>query len=412
MEKTIIIITSLIFLYSCQNKADKSQSSIEDNKANLNTISENNILESNETKGKMEQYDSFGGNLAFKGKATGFFHIEKFNERYFFITPEGNGYRALGINHFHMITSTDYDDIIQNIKNLGFNAGCYQGPQWMWHRYPYTQGINLVQVCWWMPDQMFSFKDVFDPDYLNELEEKVKKIVEPQKDNKMLLGYFWTDIPIWTRKRGDMGWIEFYKTLPTKSPGGKVWREWEKNNPVASDLDFISVIAKQLYAKGHEFVRKYDQNHLIFGDRYHEPDMPDVVLQEIMPYIDAIAIQPTSKEFNAEFYDMLYEKYGKPLYIADHVSSYATDKHPVTMGQVAKDPESYIKYYERYVTAALSRPYMIGFNKCQYQDEMATEDMLKQGLINFDEEPYPIVEGVKKANLKALEYVYNYTNEY
>jgi hypothetical protein len=125
-----------------------------------------------------------------------------------------------------------------------------------------------------------------------------------------------------------------------------------------------------------------------------------------LPYVDAIAIQPTSREFNLAFFDGLYERYGKPIYIADHVSSFATKKHPVTMGQAAKDAESYVAYYERYVTAALSRPYMVGYNKCQYQDQVA-RGMLKQGLIQRNQQPYPNVQGIRAANLKALELAYS-----
>jgi hypothetical protein len=98
---------------------------------------------------------------------------------------------------------------------------------------------------------------------------------------------------------------------------------------------------------------------VIFGDRFHEVDMPDIVVKEVLPYVDAIAVQPTSREFNFDFFDSVYQKYGKPIYIADHVSSFATAQNPVTMGQAAKDPESYGAYYRRYVTAGLSRPYMI-----------------------------------------------------
>jgi hypothetical protein len=34
-----------------------------------------------------------------------------------------------------------------------------------------------------------------------------------------------------------------------------------------------------------------------------------------------------------------------------------------------KDVESYVAYYDRYVTAALARSYIVGYNKCQYQDQ-------------------------------------------
>ena len=43
------------------------------------------------------------------------------------------------------------------------------------------------------------------------------------------------------------------------------------------------------------------------------------------------------------------------------------------MGQKATDPESYVEYYTQYVTSALSHPSVIGYNKCQYQDELLAQ---------------------------------------
>ena len=81
-----------------------------------------------------DKFDSYGGNREIQGTVTGFFHLEEIDGRHFLITPEGNGYRALGINHFHMMASKDYDGAIRKIREWGFNAGCYQGPRWMWDR--------------------------------------------------------------------------------------------------------------------------------------------------------------------------------------------------------------------------------------------------------------------------------------
>lgn len=61
--------------------------------------------------------------------------------------------------------------------------GINQGPRWMWTRYPYTRGINLVPVCQWMPDRQFGFRDVFDPAFLTELESRIRRIVSPQSGN-------------------------------------------------------------------------------------------------------------------------------------------------------------------------------------------------------------------------------------
>ncbi|QDT39695.1 hypothetical protein [Stratiformator vulcanicus] len=357
--------------------------------------------------GDETEFDQYGGNKSMISEATGFFRLEKFEDRHFLVTPEGHGYRALGINHFHNMSSKDYDAAIQQIKSWGFNAGCYQGPRWMWERYPYTKGINLVPVCVWKPASQFAFKDVFDPTFLTEMETAVRKVVEPQSDNKMLIGYFWTDIPIWSRMKNG-GWIKFYKSLPADSAGGMKWRSWKAAHEGNDESEFLAVIAKQLYSKGYEIVRRYDKNHLILGDRYHQVDIPEAVVREALPYIDAISIQPTSREFNFKVFDQIYQQYKKPIYIADHVSSYATDAFPVTMGQAAGSADAYGAYYRRYVTAALSRPYMIGFNKCQYQDEPRPR-LLKQGLLNVNEQPYPVVDRVREANYLALNHAYEGT---
>ncbi|MEM9368326.1 MAG: Ig-like domain-containing protein [Planctomycetota bacterium] len=351
--------------------------------------------------------DRFGGFKPLKSDATGFFRTEMFEDRHYFVTPEGHGYRALGINHFHNMTSTAYDETVARIRSWGFNAGCYQGPRWMWTRYPYTKGINLVPVCVWKPDHQFGYRDVFDEQVLKRMEAEVQAIVEPQAENPMLIGYFWTDIPIWERDR-DGGWVRFYKSLPKDSAGRRAWDKWKQANEDAPERDFLPVIAKQLYAKGHEFVRRYDPNHMIFGDRYHEVDMPADVVREALPYIDAIAVQPTSREFNFDFFDHVYAEFGKPLYIADHVSSFPTEEYPVTMGKAAENPQDYEAYYRRYVTTAMSRPYMVGFNKCQYQDQ-PTPSLLKQGLVRVSGRPYEIIERVKDANFTALSHAYDGT---
>ena len=46
-----------------------------------------------------EGFDSYGGYLNTKGKATGRFHLETVDDRHFLITPEGHGYIALGVCH-------------------------------------------------------------------------------------------------------------------------------------------------------------------------------------------------------------------------------------------------------------------------------------------------------------------------
>ena len=139
--------------------------------------------------------------------------------------------------------------------------------------------------------------------------------------------------------------------------------------------------------------------------------MPEEVIREALPFIDAIAIQPTTKEFRPDFFTRLCARYGKPIYIADHVTSFQTPEYPNTMGQTAADPESYVAYYTKYVTSALTHPSVIGYNKCQYQDQLLSPDFLKQGMLRIDGTPRSTVDGIGAANRQALEAAYSFQRQ-
>lgn len=350
------------------------------------------------------RYDKYGGYKKLQFDPGYFFRLGQAQGRDYLISPDGNGYRALGINHFHMIKSTSYDSIICNIKKWGFNAGCYQGPKWMWERIPYTQGINLVNTCSFFPEERFSFQDVFDSAYIINLKSRIKQIVEPQSDNKMLIGYFLTDIPVWTRSKYGLTWLGFFKSLDVGSPGGKVWSRWRSENPDSPEEDFLGIIARQVYFEGTKYIREYDKNHLIFSDRYSEDDIFEKVLVEALPFVDAIATQP-SNQFHQEYYEKLYMICRKPIYVADHVSSFATEEHLVTLDQVTDNEKDYLDYYEPYICNVMSLPHIIGYNKCQYMDEIR-EGILKQGLIKANGKPYNYVKRIHNVNKKALKYAY------
>jgi hypothetical protein len=357
----------------------------------------------------IHQYDKYKGYFKLSTEPSGFFRIEQFDGRHYLVTPEGNVFRALGINHFPMLKTTAYDSIVENLISMGFNSGCYQGPNWMWNRFPYSQGINLVETCSFFSEEKFAFEDVFDTIYMARIESKIKRIVSPQAENDYLIGYFLTDIPVWYQKKYGIGWIDFFKALPENSPGGNIWKNWCFSNPLASEEEFIPIIARQIYSHGTALIRKYDNNHLIFSDRYHEQGFPDLVVREVLPFVDGIAIQP-SKHLNLNFFDTVYNKYQKPIFIADHVSSFKTPSHPLTMEQVADNQEDYFTYYSSYIYEILSLPYIIGINKCQYMDEIRG-DVLKQGLVRQDGIPYSYVSRLSKVYQRALDNAYKFKHK-
>lgn len=354
------------------------------------------------------EFDKYGGYRKMNQPSGGYFTLGTFNDRHFLFTPEGNAYFALGINHFHTTKNTDFDGIIRDLKSWGFNSGCYQGPKWMWERFPYTQGINLLENRSYVSKELFEFKDVFSEMFLKDLEEHIKKIVEPQSENKMLIAYFLTDMPVWTKEKFGVSWVGFYKQLEKNSPGAKKWEEWKTTHPANNENEFLGVIAKQLYSKGVEIIKKYDKNHLVFSERYNESDISIDVIKQTLPFVDGIATQPSSK-LNINYFEELFRISQKPIYIADHVSSFRTEEYPETMGQVAYNEKDYFEFYQSYVQTVLSLPYIVGLNKCQYENEQRPT-LLKQGLVKVNGEPYDYVEKLGEFHRKVLKKAYGISN--
>lgn len=354
-------------------------------------------------------FDSYGGYTGISQDSTGYFTLDKVDDRYYLFTPEGNAFVALGINHFHTTKNTDYQGMIDSIKNWGFNSGCYQGPKWMWQGIPYTKGVNLLESRSYLSEDQFSFEDVFAPEYLHRIEARIRWIVESQAENKMLIGYFLTDMPVWTGKKNGQGWIDFYEALPPESEGAKRYKGWKEEHPESAEEEFIVEIAKQVYSHGIGLIRNYDSNHLVFSDRYNERDISEQVISEILPYVDAIATQPSS-EIHPDYFEYLYATFGLPVFVADHVSSFATKEFPVSMGQVARNESDYFDFYSESMASVLSLPYVIGFNKCQYEDH-PQPTLLKQGLTRENGVPYDYVYRLREVHEKALNKAYGISSK-
>ena len=226
-----------------------------------------------------QELDNYGGCLNIHiDDGSGFFRLGEVEGKHFLVTPDGNAYKALGLNHMHTTSRKDYDKIIEELKALGFNSGDYQGPNWQWSRIPYTKGVNLTKTSVWLSEDKFKFEDVFAENFLVEMEESIKNTVSPQANNEMLIAYFLTDVPRWNGSQNGSSWLSFFKSLEDSAAGKLVWNQWKSDNPDTPEEDFLAIIARQIYSNGIGFIRKYDSNHMVFTERYWETNMPEQVV--------------------------------------------------------------------------------------------------------------------------------------
>ncbi|MEM7601068.1 MAG: hypothetical protein AAF357_06590, partial [Verrucomicrobiota bacterium] len=68
--------------------------------------------------------------------------------------------------------------------------------------------------------------------------------------------------------------------------------------------------------------------------------MPWEVIQEALPYIDVVTVQPHGTKLSAVPSERLYEETGRPIMICDHNLSFRTPEHQNVMWDTLPDVAS------------------------------------------------------------------------
>lgn len=113
-------------------------------------------------------------------------------------------------------------------------------------------------------------------------------------------------------------WAEFQK-LPTdeRKAKQKFLTSWEGDDK-ARDQAFLRLIAREYFRVVGGAQRKYDPEHLVFGDRFDFNTFDYDVVNEMLPYVDGIAIQPPFwAPFPKEKLDEIHKLTGKPILLCD-----------------------------------------------------------------------------------------------
>jgi len=361
------------------------------------------------------------------GPPSGPFHLKKTGGRDCLIDPYGRPFLSLGVNHVRAIQDKGNPDIFTekfdrdwekacvtvhaNLKRWGFNTAGYGSPTPLCRMMPYMAPVYLTKNANYLPDKAFFYPDVFDPEVQKKIEEQLRHLVRTNRDNTNLIGYYWTDTPQWDlararRKRG-ADWVSTIREMPADAPGKKRYEDFvadcRREGRAAVDEGFLRLIARELYRVIGKETRRLAPDTLVFGERYLAGDHPDCVLEEALPYIDVLSIQPGGAEFDASYFDRLHARFRKPILLCDHQCSFATPEHPKTMWQQLENEEAVGRAYALYLKDAFAKPYIVGYHRCQYIDRfVAHPGVLKQGMLRQNGTPYKtLAQHISRANAEA-----------
>ena len=350
------------------------------------------------------------------GQDQRFFRLEPRSGRWRFLSPQGAPFFSLGMNHIDSsalryaengaIWRDKYANdekkwlqtgVTPRLREWGFNTiGWTQevvvrGPrmvrhsprftfeQYQWAGMPYCHLLPFVEFHEWEFETRYP--DVFGTEFEDWCDYVARTDCARMAGDPKLIGYFYSDCPTWvhTRKPDMKGPLFDPEMLKTDAGKKK-----------------LSDLATRYYQLTHRSIRRYDRNHLIFGDRYEaNAPLPEEVLRAAFPTVDALGFQYfTTPEIVARDFTKWYEMSGKPLLLADAaVPGRNRNEAPARLGG----------QYEEMLQALRRLPGCVGWHYC---GAFLKNRARRQGFMDENEQVQgEFIAAVAKANQETERWV-------
>ena len=299
--------------------------------------------------------------------------------RYWLVDTNGKPFFGHGITHVSTRRAKppiNMSKFSRLCKELGFNAYGYGCPPQLKSDMPYVESwSHLVQSAYYRGKEGVKFVDIFDPREQERLDAGVKfNCALGRKTRQNIIGYCWTDLGAWPLKNpSGTNWVEYIRNLPEDAPGRKAYRKflsaWQGDDDTARDQEFLRLIAREYFRVVGEANRKYDPGALVFGDRFDFNTFDTVVVEEMLPWVDGIAIQPPFRgPFPQEKLDEIHQLTGKPILLCDFAVRFKDGDKDIRNWKLMENSAAGGLAYADYVEAALETNYILGVFWCNPVD--------------------------------------------
>lgn len=383
----------------------------------------------------MQGFDFYGGSEGRRFEATGYFRLERANDRWWMVDPDGGAFVTVGLNHADEsnlkyphnadVWRKKYgsrekwirEGVVKDLKDWGFNTigwtqeyisgdwgvalDWFGDPIDLGHsstgwsardfeaaNMPYVLQLRVQEIEDW--NGRPSFRDVYSSDFDVYCEYLARNVCFDHAESSNLIGYFLVDIPAW---------------LPHAS--GEDFEQLKGLDEAARNEKLFDVATKY-YETITKHIKRYDPNHLILGDRYNgNKGIPSSVLRAMNPFVDVLSVQYFTEPNEGPRRQMRddlarwHEEAGKPVIIADIGNWTPTEMNPHRVSGI-EDQRGRARDYVEAISAVIREPWFLGWHWCAYVENKGRG----WGIKDPWDEPYrDFTDPVKEFNKSVYERV-------
>jgi hypothetical protein len=391
----------------------------------------------------------YGGFIGTKAKATGFFRVQKINERWWFIDPEGqlfwsNGSccieprsdlsRVKGREYiFAALPPAEITASFQQSSRRG-NTSFYTwnlyrrfGPDWYqkWADLTFRRmdnwGLNTIGNWsdtnlgnknrkayvatlngWGIENGIMGMPDVYDPGYPSRVDSAAALQCASKKEDKFLLGYFIGNEPPWPGREDELAQLILEGNVTPMQTELKKYLSSgdspERRNEFIYQTytRFLDIVCKA--------IKRHDPNHLNLGLRLGGEN-PDEIIKASKPYFDVFSINIYDYSAKPEMVQNIYELTGLPVIIGEFHFGVPVRGLAPGLAQTSNLEERAVAY-RYYVENAAANPAIIGTHWFQWIDQPSTGrfdgENYNIGFVDVTDRPYQDMVNAAKDIFRRL----------
>jgi len=346
-------------------------------------------------------YDEFGGYKATEAKATGFFHVEQIDGKWWFVDPAGHYFLSTSCNGVggrrggpgasaptNLVSSLQ----TRRLNAWGFNTG--------------GEGMNkpfIVMVAAPRGSNTFlGLPDVYSDEFARTAEQTAARLCAPRKNDPLVIGYFIGNEPPWADRETEV--VDMILKGPETATQLQL-KDWLKagDTPERRTNFVFAAFEKQLQIVCGA-IRRQDPNHLILGMRFGG-EVPDAMFQAARIFdvcsINVYEYEPTKQVERANRIS------GRPVLIGEFHFGVPADGLGAGLVQT-RDQVERAKGYRYYVEQAAALPGFLGAHWFAWGDEPVLGRMDGEnyniGFVDATDRPYPeLVAGAKATHARLLD---------